>query len=163
VLPAPEHAPTRTASRRGRHAGRPVRRRTARRGRLRSAGSVQPPEPRIAHLDHHPASAPHRSGQGTTTPRYPLAGGVPTPTRGTSRSHVTPLARSSPSPTLSGEFLTGISPVAPPPSVEAYIVRLHVISGWFVQTKDLVVNPQIFPGVLVQNDTSLLVFYSCNL
>jgi hypothetical protein len=65
-------------------------------------------------VGRQPAGIPNRSGQRTTAPRYPLASGVPTPTRATSRSRVTPLACSSPSPTLSGEFLAGIALAAPP-------------------------------------------------
>jgi hypothetical protein len=98
-------------------------------------GPRQPPEPRIAHLDHHPVGIPNRNGQRTAALRYPLAGGVPTLTRATSRSRVVPLARSSPSPTLSSEFLAGIAPAAPPLGPKDDIAKPHKISRGFVQNR----------------------------
>jgi hypothetical protein len=62
----------------------------AKASRCLTQGPVQPPEPRLAHLDRHLTGAPNRSGQGTAAPWHPLVGGVPTPTWATSRSHVTP-------------------------------------------------------------------------
>jgi hypothetical protein len=109
-------------------------------------GPMKLTEPRIASLGRQPTGAANCSGQGKAEPRRPLAGGVSTQTRATSWSYVTPYARSSPSPTHSGEHLAEISPTASPHGSEDRIARPELFSRCFVQTKGITVSIQNFLG-----------------
>jgi hypothetical protein len=60
---------------------------------------------------------------------------------------VVPLARSSPSSTLSGEFLAGIAPAAPPLGPKNDIAKPQKISRGFCKTEGMVVDFYVFQGL----------------